>query len=60
MGVSKKKQEDKSVVRVNASFTILPDLLEAARDKCWQEKTTFSRKVEELIKEWVDKGKANT
>jgi|GEM_PF-5698304 hypothetical protein len=52
---SKRKQSEKGVVRVNTSFACLPDLLEEAKEFCYQERVSFSSKMEELVREWVEK-----
>jgi hypothetical protein len=54
MAGAKKKQADKSVTRVNVSFTCLPDLLEQAKEFCWQQRISFSSKMEDLLREWVE------
>lgn len=50
-----------SRVRVNTSFAIMPDLLEEAKQLCREESAakgeniSFSSKMEELVREWVEK-----
>jgi hypothetical protein len=44
-----------SRIRVNTSFAIMPDLLKEAKDLAWEHRITFSSKMEELVRAWVEK-----
>ena len=56
-----KKKPSAKRIRENASFAIMPDLLEDAKQRCREESVqkgeniSFSSKMEDLVREWLAK-----
>ena len=54
MAKSKTEEKPKAVTET-ATFKIDPELLKVAKEKCWQNRVTFSSQVEALVRTWTEK-----
>jgi hypothetical protein len=52
-----RKRNKQKNPRVNASFKVLEEIFLEAKDECWKDRITFSSKMEQLVKQWLESKK---